>query len=177
MAKRAESLNAGDLAIALRVALDPGSTYDRIAGGLGISKSVAFRAVSRLESAGLLVPGKREVARDALREFIAHGVRYAFYADPGAEVLGIPTAHSAPPLANEFSFERYYVWPSAGGVVRGASVQPLFSGAPRMPAQDPHMYHGLTLVDAVRVGQVRERKRALELLDEWLAEGRSAKSE
>lgn len=165
MAKRANSLKPGDVVVALRLALHPGAIYDELSSALGISKSAAFRAVERLEKAGLLVPGERTVMKHALREFIAHGLRYAFYAEPGPEVLGIPTAHSAPPLADEFSFEKYYVWPSPAGVVRGSSVLPLFSGAPEMPARDPMVYQGLALLDAVRLGQVRERKRALELLD------------
>ena len=168
MKKRAESLKAGDLAIALRLVFVPGATYDELADALAVSKSAAFRAVERLERAGLLVPGKRVVMRDALREFITHGVRYAFYATPGAEALGIPTAHSAPPLSEEFSFEKYYVWPTPNGVVRGTSILPLYAGAPLLHVNEPLMYRVLALVDAVRLGRTRERKRALELLDELI---------
>jgi len=169
MSTRAESLKSGDLAVALRLGFGPGATYDEISEALGISKSAAYRAVDRLERAGLLVPEKRAVVRDALREFTAHGVRYAFYAEPGPEALGVPTAHSAPPLAEEFSFERFYVWPSADGTVRGSSIPPLFRGAPEMPFRDVRVYHGLALLDAIRVGRVRERKRAVEMLDALIA--------
>lgn len=171
MARRPESLQASDVAVALRLALSGGDTYDRLADALGIAKSSAHRSVQRLEKAGLAVPERRQIVRPALRELLAGGIRYVFYAEPGAEVPGIPTAHSAPPLSDELDFDRYYVWPSADGVVRGASVQPLLRSAPKLHQSEPELYRALALVDAVRVGRARERNRAVELLDDLLVRG------
>lgn len=169
MAKRPEALQPADVAVALQLALSPRQTYEALADGLGISKSSAHRAVQRLEKARLVIPDQRRVVRQALHDLLAGGIRHVFFADPGPETLGIPTAHSAPPLSDEFSFDRYYVWPSAEGVVRGASVQPLLRSAPSLHQRAPDLYRALALVDALRLGKARERKRAVELLEEILS--------
>lgn len=171
MPGRAEVLQPSDVVVAMHLAASPGDTYEEIGRALEISKSSAYRSVKRLEKARLLVPGRREPMRHSFLEFLRHGVRHAFFAEPGREELGIPTAHSAPPLADEMDFDKFYVWPDSTGVVRGASVQPLYNQAPHLQGHNQSMYRALALVDAVRVGQPRERERALELLDGYLEVG------
>ncbi|MCY1382295.1 hypothetical protein D9M69_703050 [compost metagenome] len=48
----------------------------------------------------------------------------------------------------------------------GQAVEPLFKSCPRAVERDPVLYELLALVDAVRLGQPRERKLAIELLHE-----------
>lgn len=162
---RPESLNPSDLAVALYLALYPGARYESIARGLGIGVASAHRSVARLEASGLLLPSFREPDRPALMGFLRHGVRHAFFARPGGETPGVPTAHSAPPLSATIVSERPVVWPSAHGSARGSAVTPLFSGAVDLPVRDPELYGILTLVDALRMGGARERAMAADLLE------------
>ena len=59
----------------------------------------------------------------ALREFLIHGVKYAFPRQRGEVTRGIPTAHAAEPLKRQISAgnEPPPVWPSAMGKTRGYS--------------------------------------------------------
>jgi len=164
---RQETLRPVDAVVGLKLAMEPGQLYESLAEELGISLSTAHQAVQRLNSAGLAI-GDRQMSRAALMEFLAHGIRYAFFAEPGPDVRGVPTAHSAPPLSEEIVSDEAYVWPSAAGDRRGAAVPPLYEGADMLPETSPKLYRALALVDAIRVGRARERKRATEHLEKLL---------
>lgn len=157
-----QSLKPMDIVVALRVAQDSNATYAQLSQDLGLSTSQVYGSVARLGDAGLLRPSSREVNRLAFREFVEHGIRYAFPAKPGAEVRGVPTAHSASPLASHIVAEDAMVWPSATGSLVGHEVAPLYPRAVELPKQCPRVYEMLTLVDALRVGRSRERKLAAE---------------
>lgn len=159
------SLRPVDVPVALRLAEAPGPSYQILAADLGISPSWAHAAVQRLEQAGLLLPASRSVNWLALREFLAHGLRYAFPARAGERVRGVPTAHAAPPLAAHILAEDALVWPRADGPVSGQAITPLYPQAIELPERRPSLYELLALADALRVGRARERKRALEELD------------
>lgn len=165
---RQEVLRPVDVAVALALARNPGQGYEPLAENLGISLSTAHQAVQRLVAAGL-TGEDRQVHRQALVEFLTHGVRYAFFAELGPEVRGVPTAHAGPPLAEEIASADMYVWPSARGDGRGAAISPLYDGAPELADRAPELYRALTLVDALRVGRARERELARKKLEEWLA--------
>ena len=167
---RAQSLQPSDVVVALRLVQHPNESYEALSGGLGIGLGTAHRAVSRLTRAGLLVPDSRHVISPNLLEFLVHGLRYAFFATLGPENMGVPTGHSGPMLKNEFAADRSWVWPSIDGRVRGDSVRPLISQAPQYALAAPALYDALTLLDAIRLGGVRERKRATELIEVWLDE-------
>jgi DNA-binding Lrp family transcriptional regulator len=162
-------LKPAGLVVALRLAEAPEAQYAQLAADLGISASAAHGAVRRLQAAGLLRPDSRIVNRLALSEFLGHGVRYAFPARPGDEVRGVPTAHSAPPLADHIVAEDVLVWPSHGGPATGRAIAPLYPKASELPHRCPTLYQSLALVDALRVGRARERKLALEAIHDWLA--------
>jgi hypothetical protein len=130
--------------------------------------------VRRLALAGLVRPGTKCVNWLALREFLAHGLRYAFPARPGASVRGVATAHSGPPLAGHILAEDAAVWRKADGTARGQEIAPLFPQAVHLPQRRPSLYELLTLADALRVGRARERTRALEELDRRLGYGAGA---
>jgi len=149
-----------DVAVGLRLAEVPEAKYAQLSADLGISSSTAHGSVRRLQASGLLRPGGRQVNRLAFREFLEHGVRYAFPARPGAEVRGVPTAHSGPLLTGHIVAEDVFVWPDADGPARGYAIEPLYPGAKRLPASCPSLYEALTLVDALRVGRTRERRLA-----------------
>jgi hypothetical protein len=52
--------------------------------------------------------------------------------------------------------------------VVGQSLEPLYAGAPKLRERSPETYRLLTLFDALRVGQARERSVARELLKQAL---------
>lgn len=171
---RHPSLHPIDIPVAIQIAFAPGATYDVIGSAVGVDGATAFRSSRRLEQARFLLSGERRVAKSTLTEFVLHGLRYVFYPVLGAESLGVPTAYSAPPLAEEIASSDVLVWASMEGWVRGQSLQPLYDGAPLLPKRNPRLYHALALVDALRVGRARERTRAAQLLQAMLGEAPEA---
>lgn len=170
---RAQRLNPLDLVVTIRL-LRPARGLAELATELDVSVSQVHAAIKRAQFAGLLRPGTRDANRHALAEFLEHGVRYAFPCRPGADADGVPTAHSAQPLADDIVSPDAYVWPApkAAGRVRGAAITPLYGNAARLLETSPDTYRLLTLVDALRVGRARERKLALQYLHSEL--GRDA---
>ena len=91
-------------------------------------------------------------------------MRYVYPAEPGAIQRGMPTAHNAPPLNNIISSEESYVWPWAESEMRGQAIEPLHPGVPGACAKDLVLYELLALVDAIRLGRVREKQQAVDEL-------------
>lgn len=151
-------------------------TYARLGEELGMSASQVFRSVDRAEIARLLdarslppPPGWAQdhpmswPNRNNLKEFLVHGVKYAFPVRRGGLVRGMPTAHAAPPLDQHLaqSFEPPPVWPSANGSVRGTELSPLYKNVPEASLRDRKLYELLALVDAIRDGRAREHEIAI----------------
>lgn len=165
---RQTTLRPHDVAVALELALRPGEGYAQLAAAVGLSLSEAHGAVGRLAKARLVRTDERRVVPATLLDFLVAGVPHAFPAELGPETRGIPTAHSAAPLADELPSNDMVVWPSADGGWRGESLVPLYAGATKTPTSNPRLYELLALVDALRIGRARERARARELLRERL---------
>lgn len=170
------SLKSHDVAVALQLALTPGLPFRDLSAAVGLSLGEAHNAVQRLRASRLLRTDSGEVNRGALLDFLIAGVPYAFFAEPGAETRGVPTASSAPPLAREFSGGEVMVWPSLNGEARGASLEPLYPAAPQTAKHNRDLYELLALVDAIRVGRARERQRARALMRERLSAARDAET-
>lgn len=166
--KQSPSLNPIDVPVALALIDTPHATYQALADALAISPSTVHQSVARLRQAGLVHSSKQEVIRTAVLEFLEHGVRYAFPGSLQPSTRGIPTAHAGPALASRIAADEPMVWPSDRGQAFGAAVTPLYERAPEMPERSPGIYWLLTLVDALRVGRLRERKEALEMLRDRL---------
>jgi hypothetical protein len=163
-------MNQCDIAVAASIIDHEDPTYERVAELLSISTSTAHAAVARLRRSGILMADTaKRLNRLAFLEFLEHGIRYAFPAVPGPERLGVPTAHSAPPLAALLDGSREaYVWPSRMGTVRGRAIEPLVPNADTIAERFPALYETLTLVDALRGGRAREREMASRALRERL---------
>ena len=148
-------------------------TQPGLAGELHMSAAEVNHGLKRLAACQLYLPGERRVMRANLRELLAFGLRFVFPAQLGGEVSGLPTAHSAAPLVERLRAEPgdAYVWPAAvkGRAIPGRAVTPLYRSAPLAAAKDPNLHELLALVDALRVGRVRERAIAREELDRRLA--------
>lgn len=166
------TLRPFDVAVALRLLLEPEERYEPLAEALATSTSAVHRGVARLQWAGLLRGTSRIVARPALREFLLHGVRYAFPAVRGQEVVGVATAWSHASIAALLSTEiaadisRPLVWPDESGTVRGDMLVPLFPAAARVSARDARLHELLAAVDAMRLGSPGVRR----VVSEYLAE-------
>jgi len=156
--------------------LAAGSTYAELGEGLAMSASQVFRSAERAEQARLIyrltgrpTPGqtKEQIKfwpiRANLKEFLIHGVKYAFPAHRGGLVRGIPTAYAAPPLNQQIveSTEPPPVWPDPEGTVRGLEFSPLYRNVPAAARRDHKLYELLALVDTIRDGRARESEIAI----------------
>jgi len=81
-------------------------------------------------------------------------------------VRGLPTAHSAEPLKSLLMLnpDDVYVWAFPYGEIRGQAIEPLYRCVPKAAFNDPKLYELLCLIDALRVGRVREQKIAAQEL-------------
>jgi hypothetical protein len=184
----AKALSPQDVVVALKLCgvESKNWTYARLGEELSLSASQVFRSVQRAEAVRLLEPGFHALLlapdskspdsnskdrplvlaspnRANLKEFLIHGVRYAFPVHRGGLVRGIPTAHAAPPLKQQIaeSFDPPPVWPDGNGSARGLEFSPLYKNVPAAARRDPKLYELLALVDAIRDGRAREREIAI----------------
>ncbi len=136
-----------------------------IAESLDISQSEVSKSLKRLKTSWLLAPNSSIVImRENVLEFLRYGIKYIFPQWPGSIVRGIPTAHSAPVLNNEILSTENYVWPYAKGQVRGQSIIPLYPTVPKASNDDKKLYELLALIDAIRIGNAREKELAYKKL-------------
>jgi hypothetical protein len=134
---------------------------------LGISKSTAHDSVARLITSRLAHPSTHAmaiVADGPALDFLTFGAPYAFAPNTVPQARGIVTGLRAIADAATPSAALALVWPSHLGDARGIGVTPLVPAAPDLPHRDPPLYRMLALVDALRLGDARERALARERL-------------
>lgn len=172
-------LKPQDVVIMLKlVALGPQPwTYQRLAVELAMSQSEVHAGVRRAVAARLMSDATTSAGRPilpALKEFLIHGVRYAYPPERGELTRGIPTGYAAPPLNTLIvqPGEPPPVWPYAEGTVRGYRFAPLYPSVPVAAMRDPQLYELLALLDALRDGRARERALAAKELGSRLARTR-----
>ena len=175
MNHRTQPLKPGDVAVALQLMLNPERSFRPLACAVGISTGEAHHAVCRLRASRLADDLPLVIARPELLDFLLHGVPYAYPAAPGPETWGVPTAHSAQPLAFEFPARPPLVWPCIVRTLRGRSVTPLFPAATALVPHNPRLHQMLALVDAVRIGDPPVRDRAAAILRARLTGPRSSR--
>ena len=140
-------------------------TVAKIAMSVGMSISETHAAIKRCEKSGLFSPMTKKPIIPALEEFLIHGLKYCFPAEIGTQDRGLPTAHSAPILSNVIhSKDDMYVWSFPEGSIRGLTVKPLYRSVPLAASRDPLLYDFLALIDAIRLGRIREKKLAGDML-------------
>lgn len=167
-------LRPQDILVLLKLALWRRDwTFDLLAHDLGLSPSAVHRSVQRAAAAGLYSPGRKEVNRPALEEFLVHGLRYVFPPQWGGEARGIPTAWAAAPLVDVLSQsgDNPPVWPDPHGSIRGIALEPLDRRVPDAVRNDEKLGELLALVDAIRIGGPRERSVAADALRAQLSAG------
>tara|TARA_R110002072_G_scaffold301164_3_gene480287 strand:+ start:69697 stop:70341 length:645 start_codon:yes stop_codon:yes gene_type:complete len=140
----------------------------------GISKSQINLSLRRCVDVGLAKydrkTGVPKANSRALYEFIKYGLKYVFPAKPGELVRGIATTFSAPILKDKLlsAGDFKLVWPNADGNTKGLAIEPLFKSVGYAVRYDPTLYAMLALVDAIRIGQPREKNLAQAMLQELL---------
>ncbi len=140
-----------------------------IVNGTGISPSEISEALNRCKLAKLIDSKKTKVHLNAFKEFLIYGLKYVFPTEPGAMVIGIPTAHSASPIKEHIISEELFVWSSVDGSHRGQAIEPLYKTVPNHVQEDPLFYELLVIVDTLRVGRAREINIAKEELEKRLS--------
>ena len=167
MAQVKNNLKSQDIVILLKIiAMGKKNWFHHtLAQELGMSQSEVTQSLNRSKYAGLIDNERKKVNRIAFNEFILHGLSYAFPQQPGALVRGVLTAHSAEPLNKFIHSSEKYVWPYAKGIDRGQAIEPMYNSAVEASLKDRELYELLTLVDALRVGKVREKELAKKELE------------
>jgi hypothetical protein len=141
----------------------------------GISKSELSASLNRCIRVGLAArdhhTGLPKVNRKALLGLLLNGIRYVFPVKPAELVRGIPTSFAAPVMEGKLmsAGDVVNVWPDATGDTKGQAIAPLFKSAPTAAKADSKLYELLALVDAVRIGNVRESQLAAQLLEKEFA--------
>jgi hypothetical protein len=161
--KKHSGMRSQDIVILLKIVVLGEREWfaKELAFTLHISQSEVSESLNRSKIAGLISADKKKLMKNNLLDFLEHGLRYVFPAEPGAIQRGMPTAHNAPPLNNIISAEEFYVWPRAEGEMRGQVIEPLHPGVPEACITDPALYELLNLTDAIRLGRVREKQLAI----------------
>jgi len=179
---KSSALHPQDVVVVLKLVAQRDATkrwtYADLSKDLFMSPSQVFRSVDRAEAARLLsaptIPPPPDFGDEPpriwmwpnsnhLKEFLIHGVKYAFPVQRGGPTRGVPTAEAAPPLDRHFAkdFQLPPVWPHPAGPFRGIAFSPLYKNVPQAALQDPKLYELLALVDAIREGRAREREIAI----------------
>lgn len=145
-------------------------TVRSLSAALGLPHAAVQRSLKRLEGADLYDAKRRRVNRTRAEEFLVHAVKFIFPAEFSGEGRGVPTAWAATPLREHLapSTELPPVWPHARGRARGIVLEPLHESAPELEKRDPELANTLAIVDALRIGDARQRGIATRLLRERL---------
>lgn len=150
------------------VVLDgPGSIFPAVPESLGLSKAEVHNCAKRVRNARLLPHDSWNPLRKNLLEFLVHGVKYVFPARHGSATIGMPTAYAAAPLKAQIAANDTHqpVWPDPEGSARGQALYPLYPSVPQAARRDTALYELLALLDAIRIGNVREQQLAAMLLE------------
>lgn len=170
--KKHNGMRPQDIVILLDIVTRQGEwTMKDISRGLNISGSEVSESLQRSCMAGLIDISKKNVMRNALVDFLRYGLRYVFPQTPGAIARGVPTAYSAPPLSDTIMSGDKLVWPYPKGKERGQSIEPLYPTVVEAALHNHKLYELLALVDALRVGRVRERELAAVELEKRVLHG------
>jgi hypothetical protein len=144
-------------------------TYKQLAYELGMSTADAHKSVKRAANAKMFDLHNRKPLKGAIKEFAVHGVKYAYPVVRGEIIRGMATSYGAPPLNQIISGGEFPpVWPDAEGEVRGYNINPLWKRSVKASKMDKKLYEYLAIVDAIRDGNVREKRIAAEELRKLL---------
>ncbi len=166
MAEKSKNIKSQDILVLLKI-LSGGGKYGEtwntitLSRSLYISQSEISESLKRSAYAGFMNTAGKIIYKDALLEFLVHGLKYVFPVKPGHLTRGVETAHSAIPLKNMISSDgSVYVWPYAFGSATGEAIEPIYPTVPKAALEDHLLYELLIFVDAIRIGKAREKQIA-----------------
>jgi hypothetical protein len=162
------NLHAGDIVVALQIAITPGVQLSGLAVSTRRSIGEVHNALGRLRLSGLVDPNIRKIDRAPLLQFIRWGIPFAFPAVTGGTTVGVATATLFIGHPGDEPAKCEFVWPAAYGRSRGESLLPLHSRVPEIAAHNAPLRTLLSLVDVARIGGARERTAALAELERLL---------
>ncbi len=164
--KKHNGMRPHDIVVLLKIAAKVKNNWlmKDLSYELGISASEISESINRSVYANLITQDKKRLMRTALLEFLEHGIHYVYPQKPGSLARGIKTAHSAKPLNEIISSNEHFVIPYAKGDTRGQMIEPLHSNLAEACLKDADFYELIALSDALRVGNVREKKIAIQEL-------------
>lgn len=167
-------LNTLDVLVLLKLHLLESNpwTQSSLAEELCVVQSQVNASLKRAEAARLFSSTSKRISRQALAEFLIHGVKYAYPPSRGGLTRGIVTGYAAPPLDALIvqTDTPPPVWPHPEGDRRGYAFEPLDKRAPNAALKDSSLYELLALVDAIRDGRPRETTLAAGILSERLGQ-------
>ncbi len=145
-------------------------TQAAFAAQIGLPQPALTRSLQRLARAELWSRTDRRVDVPGAEGLLVHAARFLVPPRLGPPTRGLPTAHSAPPLASMILTNSAIVWPDEEGGHVGTSLEPLHPSAPTAARAHPRLHELLALVDALRVGRARERTLAVQALHDRLGD-------
>jgi hypothetical protein len=174
---KAPTLKAQDVLVACKLfALGETSwTYASLAAAIEVSVSEVHDALKRCRLAQLVVSTRDTeiVSKKHFHDLLVFAVPRIFYAVRGSLESGWLTAYHLPTLMSEFEGLRPValktvlpvVWPDVKGPVRGETLLPIYPTAPEAARKDTRLYELLALTDVIRLGDIKYKKKAAELLE------------
>lgn len=165
--ERNNGMRPQDVAVLLKILLWQDQEWMKkdLAAALFLSPAEVGHSLNRSQLAGLVDPTQKRLMKKSFAEFLLHGFAYVFPVKPGSITIGMPTAYSAPVLSHYVTSTETVVWPKPEGSMKGQSISPLYKGAIQASLKDKELYDLLCLCDALRIGRVREKQKAKELLE------------
>ena len=165
------ALKPQDLAILFKLVALGGQwlPYQEMAKQMYLSQFETHAAMQRLVACRLArteEDGNVRPIMQVLHPFVFYGAAYVYPAVRTQITIGFATAYGAVPMKEHVLFADEFppVWPHAEGTVRGPGLLPLYENAPLAARDDVTLAQMMTLFDALRIGQAREREKAGELL-------------
>ena len=146
-------------------------TLNGMAEDLGFSVGGIYNCLDRTNQSQLTVSIKGQdiiVSKKHLFETLAFAVPRVFYAVRGGLETGMPTGLHVGDLREKFIFIEGsipLIWPGEIGDVKGESLQPIYPTVPKVAQRDKVLYELLALADIVRVGDPKNKKLAISVLE------------
>jgi hypothetical protein len=174
---KAPTLKAQDVLVVCKLfTLGEGSwTYVSLASAVGISVSEVHDALKRCRAAQLVVPNSdvEIVSKKHFYDLLVFAVPRIFYAVRGSLDTGWPTSVHQLSIRDEFEGRRLgslkdelpTVWPDPKGSTRGETLLPIYPTVPEAALKDAKLYELLALTDVLRLGDVKYKKKAAEILE------------
>lgn len=144
-------------------------TQKELSSSLKISQAEISYALNRMENSKLYDKASSFVMINNFLEFLRYGFNYVFPAVVGAEKVGIPLKGLQGMQQN-----RLIVWEYPEGSFSGSGINPLlYENLPEVVINDSNLHQVLSFIEWIRLGSVREKDIAFDLLkSQWSGYGK-----